>query len=45
MIKIIFKQGYATGGLQMCSQTILCDFHNEFEKNPDLTTYIFKDKQ
>lgn len=29
----------------MCSQTVLCDFLKEFEKNPDLTSYIFKDKQ
>jgi hypothetical protein len=45
IIRIIFKQGQATGGLQLCSQTILCDFLAEFETNSDITSYIFKDKQ
>lgn len=45
IIKIIFKQGQAFGGLQLCSQTILCDFLKEYERNPELEDYVFKDKR
>ena len=29
----------------MCSQAILCDFLKEYENNPDIETYIYKDKK
>mmetsp|Transcript_6390 Transcript_6390/g.10836 ORF Transcript_6390/g.10836 Transcript_6390/m.10836 type:complete len:208 (-) Transcript_6390:74-697(-) len=45
MIRIIFKHGGGQKGLQMCSQTILCDFLKEFERHSNLTQYIFKNKQ
>lgn len=41
IIKIIFKQGMAYGGLPLCSQTILCDFLKEYEKNPFIERYVF----
>jgi uncharacterized Ntn-hydrolase superfamily protein len=44
IIKIVFKQGVSFGGLQLCSQTILCDFLKEFEKDSSIEEYIFKDK-
>lgn len=45
IIKIIFKQGMAYGGLPLCSQTILCDFLKEYEKNPYIDRYVFQDKK
>lgn len=45
IIKIVFKQGQSTGGLQLCSQTILSDFLHQFEKDSDITSYIYKEKQ
>ena len=31
VIRMVFKQGFNTGGLLMCSQTIICDFLKEYE--------------
>lgn len=45
VIKIVFKQGQAFGGLQLCSQTILCDFLKEYESNEAMQEYVFKDKR
>lgn len=45
IIKIIFKQGMAYGGLPLCSQTILCDFLKEYERSPHMEEYVYKDKR
>ena len=45
IIKIIFKQGQAFGGLALCSQTILCDFLKEYEKGHHMEKYVFEDKK
>ena len=44
VIRMVFKQGFNTGGLLMCSQTIICDFLKEYELCTGIQSYIFKDK-
>ena len=45
IIRVVFKQGFTFGGLQLCSQTILSDFLREYERAEDISTYVYKDKQ
>ena len=44
VIRMVFKQGFNTGGLLMCSQTIICDFLKEYELCTGIQSYIYKDK-